>query len=68
MAPELLLRFAAGFLAAGFLAAGLLERVPDDVLRELPFALAVDFDLGLGLDPEPLDVARPAPCPLREAD
>jgi len=46
------------------------ERVPDEVLRELPFALAVDLDLdlGLGLDPALLDVARPAPCPLREAD
>ena len=80
--PELLLRLAAGFLAPPVAAfervpdvAALervpdvpaFERVPDDVLREVPFALAVDLDLGL--DPElPLDVARPAPCPLREAD
>jgi hypothetical protein len=37
------------------------ERLRDEALFELP------LDLGLDLDPEPLDAARAVPCPLREA-
>jgi hypothetical protein len=66
--PELLLllRLAAGFLR---LLVAAFERVRDEALCALPlvFGLDLGLDLGFGLDPEPLDVARPAPCPLREA-
>jgi hypothetical protein len=41
------------------------ERLRDEALFELPLAAALD--LGLGLDPEPLDVARAVLRPLRAA-
>ena len=44
-----------------------LGRLRDDALFELPLAEDLDLDLGLGFDPEPLDVARVAPRPLRAA-
>ena len=76
--PELLLlrRFAAGFLRVPVAAVERVrdeafERVRDEALCELALALGLalglDLGFGLALDPELPDVARAAPCPLREA-
>ena len=43
------------------------ERLRDEALFELPLAVDLDLDLGFGLDPELLDVARAVLRPLRAA-